>query len=171
MLTPYVIHYYDATQNVSSRLITWRYAMDIWLSHPEWIPFGSGFGAFQQRLLVGGGSTPALTLTALHSGYLQVLLELGVSGACLLAWFLITTARPHLARRGTEWQVAVLGAVIAFLASQVVDNALFAVTGTCAFALIACLRRTDAMDSRQSKPANAPSARQSQEPFDVPRHV
>jgi hypothetical protein len=148
LLVPFFVRYYEATQNVSTRVVTWRFAFSAWLEHSSWIPLGSGFGLFQQRILSSDSAVGTQTLSALHSSFLQILLELGVLGLCVFAWFLYTTIRPSLS--GTEaawqtaWQPATLGGILAFLISQSVDNALFAVTGTCAFALIACLRRADA---------------------------
>jgi len=144
LIAPSIVSYYDATQNVSSRLVTWRFALSFWSQHSDWVIFGSGFGSFQQRFLAQESVLRAQMLTALHSGFLQILLEVGIVGLAVFAWVLISTVRPHLSRRGMRWQSVALAAVLAFLVSQAVDNALFAMTGTCAFALVACLRRADA---------------------------
>ena len=144
LVAPSIVSYYSATQNVSSRLVTWRFALSFWSQHVDWITFGSGFGSFQQRFLAQESVLRAQMLTALHSGFLQILLEVGIVGLVVFAWVLVTTVRPHLARRSMRWQSVALASVLAFLVSQTVDNALFAMTGTCAFALVACLRRADA---------------------------
>jgi len=146
LLAPYLAAYYGATQNVSSRLATWRYALDYWLQHAERIPFGSGFGSFQQTILAQRVSLGGATLSALHSSFLQILLEIGIAGLLLLGWFLVTTIRPYVARRRPGWQTWALGGMVGFLVSQIFDSALFGMTGTCAFALAACLRRADARD-------------------------
>ena len=140
---PYISAYYGATQNVSSRIATWRYAFSYWLQHAERIPFGTGFGSFQQTILMQRFSLGDQTLPSLHSGLLQILLEMGIAGLLLFGWFLITTIRPFAGDRRPEWQVWALGGILGLLVSQLFDNALFVVTGTCAFALAACLRRAD----------------------------
>lgn len=150
LLMPYIRAYYEATQNVSSRIATWRYAIDQWLQHPERIPFGSGFGSLQQTILVREAAAGGQTLSALHSSSLQILLELGLAGLFLSGWFVITTMRPHILARRHRWQSWALGGILAFLVSQTVDNALFGMTGTCVFALAACLRRADARPEARS---------------------
>lgn len=141
---PYITAYYGATQNVSSRIATWSYALDYWLQHAQRIPFGFGFGSFQQTILMQRVSLGGETLSALHSGFLQILLETGIAGLLLFAWFLITTIRPFASDRRSGWQAWALGGMFGFLVSQLFDNALFGMTGTCAFILAACLRRADA---------------------------
>ena len=142
-LAPYIAAYYVATQNVSSRLITWRYAVDYWLQHSERLPFGFGFGSFGQTILKQSVSLGGRTLPTIHSGFLQILLEMGIAGLILFGWFLVSTIRPFVVRR-PGWQAWALGGIVGFLASQILDNSLFLMTGTCVFALAACLRRADA---------------------------
>ena len=143
-LAPYIAAYYVATQNVSSRLITWRYAVDYWLQHSERLPFGFGFGSFGQTILKQSASLGGRTLPTIHSGFLQILLEMGIAGLILFGWFLVSTIRPFVVVRRPGWQAWALGGIVGFLASQILDNSLFLMTGTCAFALAACLRRADA---------------------------
>jgi hypothetical protein len=143
VLAPSVAAYYDATQNVSSRVATWRFALAYWLDHPEKVPFGLGFGFLQQTVLAQLASTRGTTLATLHSSLLQVLVEFGIVGLVVFGWFFIATARPFLFSRPNGWQVWVLGGMLAFLISQIADNSLFGMGGTCVFALAACLRRRD----------------------------
>ena len=143
LAAPYLAAYYGATQNVSSRILTWRYGVTYWLDHPPQIPFGAGFGSFQQSILAQRVTPGGLILSALHSSFLQILLEIGVLGMLLFAWFLITTLSPFLRDRRPSWQSWALAGMLGFLVSQLFDNALFGLTGTLFFALAACLRRPD----------------------------
>ncbi|MEI8190715.1 MAG: O-antigen ligase family protein, partial [candidate division NC10 bacterium] len=142
---PSIAAYYDATQNVTSRVATWHYGFTYWLQHPASIPFGAGFGSFQQTILMQRIWQGGRILSALHSGFLQILLEMGIAGLLVFGWFLITTIRPFAIDRRPGWQTWALGGLVGFLVSQMFDNALFGlVAGVCAFALAACLRRADA---------------------------
>jgi hypothetical protein len=144
LLAPYLLSYYTSTQNVSTRVSTWDYAIGRWLDTPAAIPFGLGFGSLQQEYLQGAGAAGTRALSALHSGLLQTLLEAGVVGAVAFAWFVVTTLRPHLRLQRPCWQVALLGGIVGFLVAQSLDNALFSLSGILVFALAACLRRRDA---------------------------
>jgi hypothetical protein len=143
-MTSYISAYYTATENMSIRVATWRFAMHHWLQHSETAPFGAGFGAFQQTVLAREISAGAYMMPALHSSLLQLLLELGVAGMLIFLWFVVTTIRPYVLERHQGWQAWVIGGMVAFLVSQAFDNAMFLMIGTCMFALTACLRRPDA---------------------------
>ena len=152
ILAPYLASYYTLTQNVSTRVSTWDYAVGKWLEAPASWVFGLGFGSFQMEFLQGASAEGMRALTALHSGLLQILLELGIVGAVVFAWFVVTTVRPHLALRRPGWQPAAAGGIVGLLVSQCLDNALFSISGVLVFALAACLRRADARPSVAQRP-------------------
>jgi hypothetical protein len=156
LTAPYLVSYYTSTQNVSTRVSTWDYAIGRWIDSPQAMPFGLGFGSFQAELLTGASAAGTRALDALHSGLLQILLELGIVGAVVFAWFVVTTLRPHLVLRRPGWQPALAGGIVGLLVSQCLDNALFAVMGILMFAMAACLRRSDARTSPDAAGKHGP---------------
>ena len=85
-------------------------------------------------------------MAALHSGYLQILLEFGLVGLALFGLWLYAVIRAGLAAPRSPFRIMLLGACLAFLAHQAIDNAMFNYAGVLFVAMMACTEREHADD-------------------------
>ena len=143
--------YYETTQNVNVRVETWRLALNQSLEKPSNLLLGYGFDHFHGAVLasgVGGVTTTVQTtiMAALHSGYLQILLEFGLVGLVLFGLWLYAVIRAGLAAPRSPFRIMLLGACLAFLAHQAIDNAMFNYAGVLFVAMMACIERERADD-------------------------
>ena len=80
-------------------------------------------------------------LTAVHSGPLQVLLELGAVGFFLYLATLVVPISQALTRPRDMTRTILIGATLGVLFTQFFDNSTFGYAGILMFALVAVLRR------------------------------
>ncbi len=142
-----LLRYYSQTQNLTSRLSTWSYAIRYVIHHPSSLLLGTGYSSFAKVILPATTGQASGPLLVLHSGPLQVLLELGIFGFALyLAMVLVPIAR-SIYSPWSATRAVLIGATVGFLVAELFDNATFgdpAISGPAGvvmFALIALLRR------------------------------
>ena len=136
----FLVTYYHDTQHVTERFATWSYAAGYIEQHPSDLVLGTGFSFFQHILLVDqGGQSPVLM--AMHSGPLQILLELGVFGFLLYLGALAVPILRTLRRPRDATSAAIVGALAGVLFSATFDNSTFAFSGVLMFGLVALLQR------------------------------
>lgn len=105
---------------VRLRLVNWRVAWAAWIEHP-WL--GVGFGGVGQAGLAGPLGAENITPYA-HNSYLQLLAELGVAGAGVLAAALVALAR--LLWRAVREQLPLALSVLVLPLHNLVDFSLYA---------------------------------------------
>ena len=154
--------YYGQTQNVSIRLSTWTDSIAYVVHHPSDLVLGTGYSSFQQIILAPTTQSAGLTttgqLTAVHSGPLQVLLELGVVGFALYLATLLVPISRALKRPRSVMRAILIGATLGVLFTQVFDNSTFGYAGVLMFALLAELRRDVAEERALSLACNRRAA-------------
>lgn len=125
--------YAEATGNLTARLGAWQAALQVAVSDPVRLLFGSGYGYFGQGFLANQGQ-----VTRLHSAPVQILAELGLIG---LGAFIAGVIRPVARglRSFDPVQNVLAAAATAFLIHQSVDNALFGFPGLFLFAVVGIL--------------------------------
>ncbi len=123
-------NYYQSTENFSSRFDTWSFAMDIALRNFDKLIFGYGVFFFRENFL-----GLAESLTDLHSGQLQIFLELGIVGF-ILFMILFIKAIKKAVKENNILKLSLAGGVLAFFFHQLLDNAIFSFTGILMFGII-----------------------------------
>lgn len=127
-----LVSYYQKTQNFTIREYTWSFALSSALQNPLKLLYGYGPFYFREKLLGLGG-----TITNLHSGQLQILLELGIIGflifISLFKYALVITSK----YKNNLAIVSITGGMIAFFVHQIFDNSFFGNTGILWFTLLA----------------------------------
>jgi len=132
--------YYLETNNVSSRVTTYRFVWDQTVSSPARVAFGAGFSRFHGDLLPQHRDEHPGILGSVHSVPLQILAEGGVLALTLLVLAVASPVAAPFRRGATREQAAVGGALLAILVAGLVDTALFGYTGVLAFGLLAVQR-------------------------------
>lgn len=141
------VHYYTQTQNFTSRLTTWSYSVSYVLRHPSNIILGTGYSSFGQVILPAVSGQPSGPLLLVHSGPLQVLLELGIVGFALYLMTILVPIARSLDNPRSATRAILIGAIVGFLVAELLDNATFGDPNICGpsgaimFALVALLRR------------------------------
>ena len=140
---------------------------EIWATTAEAIretfPFGTGLGSFQQvyhQQEDPGGVTP-FYVNHVHNDYLEIVLELGVAGATLialfLAWWVATSIRIWKSPLSTPFARAGTVATAAVLAHSVVDfplrtAAISAIFAACLGLMGQRLRGSPAIKAGEARP-------------------
>ncbi len=111
--------YYNATENYSVRDYAWTVATSIALENPSKLLWGYGMYYFQNNVMGFYG-----TITSLHSGQLQIFLELGLIGIML---FLISfwEAIKNSITDKNILSISLAGGVLSFFTHQLFDNSMF----------------------------------------------
>lgn len=130
-----IAEYSRSTGNLIPRLEAWGAALQYSLGSPWRFLFGTGYGFFGSGYLAEQGM-----ISRLHSGVIQILTETGLVGFTLFAWAAAGSLRRAM-RSSQILGVAFGASIIAFLASQAFDNALFGFQGLLCFALIGMIER------------------------------
>ena len=123
-------NYYQSTENFSSRFDTWSFAMDIALGNLDKLILGYGVFFFRENFLGLANS-----LTDLHSGQLQIFLELGIVGFILFMILFINAIKKAI-KENNILKLSLAGGVLAFFFHQLLDNAIFSFTGILMFGII-----------------------------------
>jgi len=151
-----VQNYYESTQNVTSRVATWKTATEDALEQPTTLVFGYGFEHFQAEVLARrlGDVKVALhsgTLVYLHSGHLQVLLEFGIVGVALAILWLFSVFVGAIRDAGSIRVVSLLGGALAFVAYVSVENFLATYVAVI-FAVVMALAEAEAEAATSTQP-------------------
>lgn len=133
-LSSAIVSYYQATQNFTIREYTWVFAFNKALTQPVKLLYGFGPFYFKEKLLGLYG-----TITNLHSGQIQILLELGVIGFTLFMSLFIDVIKVASKYKNNFAVVSITGGLIAFFISQLFDNAFFGYNGILWFSLLAII--------------------------------
>ena len=126
-----IIEYYNISQNYTSRLNTWFIAYNQAITNPIKMIYGYGPFYFKEKILGLYG-----TLTNLHSGHLQILLELGIIGFILFITLFLKAMRLSNSYKGNISIVSITGGLLAFFVHQIFDNSFFGNTGILWFSLL-----------------------------------
>lgn len=154
------IAYYSQSQNLTSRLQTWKTASAYAERNPENLILGYGYSYFQSQALTNS-HVQAERLVSLHSWILQVPFELGFVGLILLVLFLAPPLRVALRRHAPPLQQALAVAVIGFLVGQTVDNSLLGQIGVFMFLLVGLLQRLQLADMSTQRSPDLAAAKRS----------
>jgi hypothetical protein len=127
--------YIHSTGNITSRVNTWFYAINYALQDPGRIIFGYGVYFFKKETL---GIGP--TLTNIHSGQLQILLELGIFGFSLFMLYLCKMFLLFLRVKRDLFKISLVAGVLGFFIHQFFDNALFGLLGIVMCCFLAILK-------------------------------
>lgn len=110
----------------ATRAGAWRQATDLWQERPL---LGHGFrtgeALFRRERAAAGGEVPFGTLNTAHSGFLQVLMELGLVGLAVVAALMLVTLWPYRVAAVSPTLAGLHGAVAAGWALQVTESHLF----------------------------------------------
>jgi len=126
--------YIETTGNISSRVKTWAIAFDYALKTPGEFFFGYGVFFFKRELL-GVGQT----LSNLHSGQLQILLELGVFGFLLFIIPFIRVFFSLFKNQRDLFSISLAAGIMSFFSHQFFDNSMFGLLGVIMFCFLAIL--------------------------------
>ncbi len=132
--------YYSGSQNLTARLNTWEEAKYLAEAKPSNLVFGYGYSFFQVHNETVGVKDSTRGMVSAHSWPVQAVIELGSVGLALLLLFMVPPLVRGLRRPTGELDLPLVGAITAFLVSQLVDNALFGFTGIPMFVLLAALQ-------------------------------
>lgn len=132
LLSSILVNYYQSTQNFTIREYTWAFALSEALNQPIKLIYGFGPFYFHEKFLGMAG-----TISNLHSGQLQILLEEGLIGFMLFIMLFISTIKKAIRYKENIAIVSITGGLIAFFSSQLFDNAYFGYTGILWFSLLA----------------------------------
>jgi hypothetical protein len=127
-----IVTYYSHTQNYTIREYTWLIALKEALSQPIKLLYGFGPFYFREKLLGMYG-----TMTNLHSGQLQIILELGIIGFLILLSLFKDALKNASKYKTNPSIVSITGGLIAFFIQQLFDNSFFGNTGILWFSLLA----------------------------------
>ena len=132
ILSSAIIAYYRATQNFSVREYTWIFTAEVALEQPVKLIYGYGPFYFRDKFLGLYG-----TVSNLHSGQLQIFLDLGAVGFILFISLFVRTLKIAKKFKDNLSIVAIVGGLVAFFISQLFDNAFFGETGVLWFSILA----------------------------------
>ncbi len=127
-----ISNYYSQTGNISFRYNTWLLAINYVLSYP--IDLISGFGPYFFRNMLANYYGK---ITDLHSGQLQILLELGIVGYTFFILMIKSAIQNALMDKSNIINISIVGSLISFLVHQLFDNSFFGNTGIVWFSLLA----------------------------------
>ncbi|MDP4195860.1 MAG: O-antigen ligase family protein [Bacteroidota bacterium] len=130
----YISDYYSMTQNLSIRYDTWTFAWQYASEHPLELIWGYGIYFFHNNIL---GLQD--TITNLHSGQLQILLELGIIGITLFLSSFIATIKKAIKEKHPV-SITFVSGIIGFFIHQLFDNSLFSYIATIYFIFIAIVQ-------------------------------
>lgn len=128
--------YYASTQNFTIRLDIWEVALHFALSDPLRLIFGYGIFFFRDNVLGFGGLPKDI-----HSGQLEIFIELGVLGIVLFIKFYFQILLKAL-RYNNILILSISAGLISFFIHQIVENSLFGYMGilmVCLFGLLQLL--------------------------------
>lgn len=126
-----IVSYSQTTQNYSIRVYTWAVAFNTALENPFKLIYGYGPFYFREKLLGLYG-----TITNLHSGQLQILLELGIIGFLIFISLFRDAMKIASIYRKNIASVSITAGLLAFFVHQIFDNSYFGNTGILWFALL-----------------------------------
>jgi hypothetical protein len=127
--------YIQSTGNISSRYDSWMVSIDYALKNSKRLIFGFGIFFFREEVL---GTGP--TLSNLHSGQLQILLELGLLGFCIFMTCFINMFFKFFKSERNLFAMSMLAGIFSFFVHQLFDNAMFGPLGTLMFCFFAILK-------------------------------
>ncbi|MEI7813647.1 MAG: O-antigen ligase family protein [Coriobacteriia bacterium] len=126
--------YVSTTQNLAPRMLTWSLVLGQTLADPVHLISGAGLGYFQLEFLPGLRGVPL----GVHSAPIELLVETGVVGLALGTYAVASTCLEGL-RRGRWAEVVLSAGIVAFMLHQLIDNALFTMTGGVTMGLLSIL--------------------------------
>ena len=100
--------------------IVWNYA----INNPLNLIFGYGIFFFRDNILGFGGIPKDI-----HSGQLEILVELGIFGIILFSKFFIQSIFQVIKNRENILKLSILGGLISFFIHQLFDNSIFGYLG------------------------------------------
>jgi hypothetical protein len=138
--------YAQQTQNVSARAETLRIALGHAFEQPWMLVCGFGYSYFHTRLLPSAGALPSL-----HSGPVQLLLEMGIIGIVLVTIYLRRAIINGLRSGGGPEHVALTAAVVGFVANSFVENLFFSYNWVLMTGLVATLSSNWTLSQRTDR--------------------
>jgi len=130
-----IMSYIQVTGHIASRVLTWLFAIEYSLKNPINLFLGYGIFSFNRNILGTNG-----VLSNLHSGQLQIFLELGVVGFSIFIvyftkiFYLIFTGKRDLLINSFG------GGILSFFIQQLFDNSMFGLVGVLFFCFAAVLK-------------------------------
>ena len=133
--------YFQQTENLSFRLMMWDWSVSYIVNNPLKMVFGYGVTFFRNEFYLQYG-----TVTDLHSGIIQITLELGMVGILLFLWILKSIMNFRINNKNNQLYLACFASIFGFLAHQIFDNALLGQLSVIFFIIIGILHRLQALD-------------------------
>ena len=134
-------NYYYSTQNFTIRMDTWKIALNYAANNPLKLIFGYGVFFFRDNIL-GFKNIPQ----NIHSGQLEIFLELGIVGFILFCKFYFQIIIQALKFRNNIVILSFSAGLISFFIHQLVENSFFGFLGilmACLLGLLKSLMKSD----------------------------
>ena len=133
--------YYMSTENLTIRKETWEIVWNYSINAPFNLIFGYGIFFFRDNILGIGGLPKDI-----HSGQLEILVELGIVGFILFCKFYFQIILQTLRYRNNIIILSISAGLISFFIHQIVENSFFGYLGilmVCLMGILKALMKKD----------------------------
>ena len=129
-----VENYYASTQNFTIRLGVWEIVLNYATNNPLNLIFGYGVFFFRDNVLGFEGIPKDI-----HSGQLEIFVELGIIGFVLFCKFYFQIISKALKFKNNILVLSISGGLLSFFVHQLFDNSIFGYLGILMVCLIGVL--------------------------------
>ena len=128
-------NYYLSTGNFAIRKEIWEIVFDYAINNPLNLIFGYGIFFFRDNILGFGGLPKDI-----HSGQLEILVELGIVGIIIFCKFFFQVISQALKYRDNILTLSIAGGLLSFFFHQLFDNSILGYLGILMIALLGILK-------------------------------